>query len=93
MRQDAGPNIHLYIERLILDGLPLERIQAPRIQMAVESELTRLLVENGLASDLQAGGAIPSVRANSIQLTAGGGPAHMGTQISKFIFSGIGKER
>lgn len=93
MRQDAAPNIHLYIDRLILDGLPVDRIQAPHIQIAVEAELRRLLVENGLSTDLQAGGAVPSVRANAIQLTAGSNPAQMGTQIAQSVYSGIGHMR
>jgi hypothetical protein len=93
MRKEAGPNIHVYIERLVLHGLPLERIQAPHIQIAVENELTRLLVENGLATNLQAGGAVPSVRANAIQLTPSSNPTQMGTQIAQSIYSGIGKER
>lgn len=93
MKQDSVPDIHLYIERLILDGLPVDRIQAPNVQMAVKAELTRLLVENGLAPNLQAGGAVPSVRANAIQLTAGSAPTQMGTQIARSIYSGIGNER
>ncbi len=93
MRKDSGPNIHLYIDRLILDGLPVDRIQAPQVQMAVQAELRRLLVENGLSPDLQAGGASPSVRANAIQLTTGSNPAQMGTQIAQSVYSGIGNKR
>ncbi len=86
-------HINLHIERLILDGLPIDRGQASRVQLAVEVELTRLLVEKGLASDLQAGGAVPSVRADAIQLTAGSNPARMGTQIAQSVYSGIGNTR
>lgn len=93
MRQDARQNIHVFIERLILDGLPVDRIQAPHVQAAVEVELTRLLVENGLGTSLQAGGAVPSVRTDAIQLTAGSKPAQMGSQIAQSIYSGIGNER
>ena len=93
MRQVQGPNIHVYIERLILDGLPVERIQAPHIQAAVETELTHLLMENGLAASLQVGIAVPSVYANAIQLTVGSNPAQMGTQIAQSVYSGIGNKR
>lgn len=93
MRQDVGPNIRLYIERVILDGLPVERMQAPQVQRAVEAGLRRLLVENGLATDLQAGGAGPSVRANAIQLMAGSNPTQIGTQIAQSVYSGIGNKR
>ena len=89
----SNPNIHLVIERLILEGLPLERGQASHIQAAVEAELTRLIAENGLASHLQAGGAMPRVNASSIQLTAGSSPAQMGTQIAQSVYSGIGDVR
>ena len=50
--QDTRPNIHLHIERLVLDGLPIDRGQGPHVQAAVEAELTRLLTENGLDATL-----------------------------------------
>ena len=88
-----GPNIHLHIERLILDGLPIERSQGPFVQAAVEAELSRLLTENGLAADLQAGGTVPSINAAGIQLAAGSSPAQMGRQIAQSVYDGIGNTR
>jgi hypothetical protein len=93
MRQDTRPSIHLYIDRLILDGLPIERTQASHIQMAIEAELTRLLVENGLSQSLHGGVAVPSVRANAIQVTTGNNPVQMGNQIAQSIYSGIGNKK
>ncbi len=87
------PNIHLHIERLILDGLPIERSQGPHVQAAVEAELSRLLTENGLAPNLQTGGAMPNVHANAIQLTASSSPAQVGTQIAQSVYGGIGNIR
>jgi hypothetical protein len=86
-------NINLHIERLVLDGLPIERHQAPYVQAAVEAELTRLLTENGLSFNLQSGGALPRLDANGIQLTSGSSPAHMGKQIARSIYSGVGNTR
>jgi hypothetical protein len=85
-------NINLHIERLILDGLPMERHQTPHVQAAVEAELSRLLSENGLAADLQVGGAIPTVSGSGIQL-ADSDPAQIGTQIAGSVYSGIGRGR
>jgi hypothetical protein len=82
-------NIRINIERLILDGLPITHSQGPLVQAAVEAELTRLLTENGLAGSLQEGGAVPSVRANVIQLTSGSTPSQIGTQIAQSVYSGI----
>ena len=86
-------NIHLHIERLILDGLPLESSHAPHVQLAVEAELSRLLAEQGLAAHLRAGGAVPGIRATGIQITEGSQPAAIGTQIAQSVYSGIGNER
>jgi hypothetical protein len=83
-------NIRIHIDRLILDGLPVTHHQGPLVQAAVEAELTRLFTENGVAANLPAGIAVPSVRANAIQLTSGSDPAQMGTQIAQSIYSGIG---
>ena len=91
--QDARPSIHLHIERLILDGLPIERAQGPHVQAAVEAELTRLLTENGLGAISATGGAVPSVRASAIQLTSGSSPAQVGIQIAQSVYSGIGTMR
>jgi hypothetical protein len=83
-------NINLHIERLILDGLPVDRNQGPLIQAAVEAELTRLLAQNGMATDLQIGGAVPQLGANTIQLAPGNNPRQMGTQIAQSVYDGIG---
>ena len=42
-------NINVHIERLILDGLPVKGSDGSIIQAAVETELSRLLGEQGLA--------------------------------------------
>ena len=86
-------NIRIHIDRLILDGLPITHSQGPLVQAAVEVELARLLTENGLAASLEAGGAVPSLRANAIQLTAGSGPTQMGTQIAGAVYSGMENTR
>ncbi len=86
----SRPDIHLHIERLVLDGLPIEHGQGPHVKAAVEAELTRLLTENGLAAELQSGGALPRLNANAIQLPPGGSPAQIGQQIAQSVYGGIG---
>ena len=87
------PDIHLHIERLILDGLPIEHGQGPHVQAAVEAEMTRLLTENGLAEHLQSGGALPRLNAHAIQLAPGASPAQLGQQIAQSVFGGLGNTR
>jgi len=83
-------NINLHIERLVLDGLPIERYQGPLVKAAVEAELSRLLTADGLARSLRAGGAMPSTPAPDIQLESGGSPARIGQQIGRAVYNGIG---
>jgi hypothetical protein len=82
--------IRVMIDRLVLDGLPLERAQGPAVKAAVEAELSRLLAEGGIDRGLALGGAVPSVSADSIKL-AGGGPAQVGMQIARSVYGGIGR--
>jgi hypothetical protein len=83
-------NINLHIERLVLDGLPIEGSQAAHVQAAVETELTRLLTENGLTWDFQLGIASPVIHASSLQLALGSKPAQLGRQIAHSVYSGLG---
>lgn len=84
-------NINLHIDRLVLDGLPIDHHQGPLIKAAVEVELSRLLTANGLANSLLAGGAVPSAPAPGIQLAKDSNPARLGRQIGRAIYGGIGK--
>jgi hypothetical protein len=89
MRRETGPDVHLYIDRLILDGLPVDGVQTRQLQTAVESELTRLLTEGSLTEEVYRGGAVPVVGVDGIQLTADATPAQIGMQIAQSIYSGI----
>jgi hypothetical protein len=82
-------SVSVYIERLILDGLPVTESQGPLVQAAVEAELARLLAERGLASGFQAGGALPDVRTDGMQLKGGSTPAQMGQQIALAVYGGM----
>jgi hypothetical protein len=81
-------DINLTIERLIIEGIPLDRRQQRQLQTAVERELARLLAEGGVS--WQAGIALPHVPAGTIELTANHRPTHLGRQIAQAIYSGIG---
>ena len=85
-------NINVHIERLVLDGLPVVRHQAPFVQAAVEAELARLLVTKGLTPDLQSvGRATPNVNAPGIQFTSDSSPAELGQKIARAVYGGIEK--
>jgi hypothetical protein len=84
-------NINLHIERLILDGLPLEARDGAAIRAAVEAELARLLTENGELSNRQTGYATPRISADAVQIAAQSDPAQIGQQIAGSIYGSIGK--
>lgn len=85
-------NINLHIDRLVLDGLPIEHHHGPLIKTAVELELGRLLAASGLENSLTGGGAIPSAQAAGIQMSSDSNPARLGQQIGRAIYGGIGKQ-
>lgn len=80
-------NITIHIERLILDGLPVTSSQGPLVQAALEAELTRLLVDQGLR--VSSAGAVPEVSAGSIQLKEHGKPAQLGHRIAQVVYGGL----
>jgi hypothetical protein len=84
-------NIRIDIERLVLDGIQLAAGHKAQLQAALETELARLLARGGVSTELRSGGAVPSLRANSIQLSGEGSPARLGKQIARAVYGGIGE--
>ncbi|MEA3276257.1 MAG: hypothetical protein U9Q81_13400 [Pseudomonadota bacterium] len=84
-------NVHLHIDELVLEGLPLEATDAAAVKAAVETELTRLLANGGLAPDLRTGGARASVPAGDIHLGGDRTPSDLGRQIGRTLYRGINR--
>lgn len=84
-------NIHLQIGSLILDGISVLPHQRAALQRAVESELGRLLSEQGLGSGLSGGGALRELSGGTIQAPEGNDPVAFGQQIARAVFGGIGR--
>lgn len=83
-------NIHLHIERLVLEGLPIDSHQAMFVRVAMESELARLVSSNGWASGLS-GGVVPFVSGSAIQFVDGNDARSLGHQIAQALYRGLDK--
>ncbi len=83
----AGVDSEVRIEELVLHGLPLTRSQGPVVQAAVETELARLLTEQGMSRS--SADTTPRLSAGSIQLTKDNNPAHLGDQIGQAVYGSL----
>jgi hypothetical protein len=81
------PSINLHIERLVLDGLPMSHGQGVLVQAAIETELTRLLAEQGFSSSSAA--TATRLSADSVRVTQDSKPASMGHQIAQAIYASL----
>jgi hypothetical protein len=84
-------NINVHIERVVLDGVPVD--QPRSLRRALEQELTSRLTEGGLLPELRSGGAMPHVRGGAIELSRRSHPARLGSQIAGAVYRGIGARR
>jgi len=84
--------INVQIDRLVVDGIDLDRRQRPLMQAAFERELTRLLVQDGLSNELSSGVALRSLNAPSIQIVSGNrSPDTFGEQVAQSVYKGMGQ--
>ena len=83
--------INLHIERLVLDGLPLERAHGSLVQAAVQQELSRLFAVNRIAPQLSSVGAMPHARGGDMQFAKEATPRQLGTQIAQSVHEGLGE--
>ena len=82
--------VHLHIDRLVLDGIAVERTHAGKVRVAVERELTRLLAVGGLASQLASGGAVPRLRGGNIRFQKSTNAGVLGRDIARAVHQTIG---
>lgn len=80
-------NITVHIEHLVLDGLPVAATDSTAVQAAVQTELTRLLTENGLPP--HQGGALATVRGADVHLPPDTAPGTIGREIGAAIHEGL----
>ena len=82
-------DIHVNIDRLVLEGIMVSPGERPLLQAAVESELVRLLTEGGLS--WQTGIALPQVPAAPIQLKSENNPTGLSEQIAQAVYGGMNR--
>jgi hypothetical protein len=80
-------NIHIHIERLILDGMPVNGSDGSVVQAAIEGELAHLLTAQGLPG--ASPGAMPYLSGGRIQLVRDSTPSYLGHQIAQAIHTGF----
>jgi hypothetical protein len=80
-------NITLHIDRLVLDGLPVQFLDGALLQVAVEKELRWLFAENGIPRDLQGGGNQAHMLAPTLRLDASPDAKVLGAQIGSGVYS------
>lgn len=78
--------VTLHIERLVLDGLPVDGAGRAQLRAAVEAELVRRLQLVAPA----AGRAVDAVRPRGIDVADQPGPGVLGTRIGAAVAEGIG---
>ncbi len=85
-------DINLNIDQLVLEGITLSPRERRQLQASVETELSRLITENGLASYLHSNNTnVSSLSTGAIQVAANPNPAQLGTQIAHAVYRGLGQ--
>lgn len=82
-------NVHVHIDRLVLDGVPVTAAEGPLVQAAVEAELARLLTDRGLAAGLAGGAALRRTAGTALVMSPDATPGDLGTGIARSVHGGL----
>jgi len=83
--------INVHIERVVLDGVGVERPSV--LRGALQNELASQFAKGSLSHEFRGGAAVPYVAAGAIDLGENRTPAQVGRQIAKAVYRGIGARR
>ena len=80
-------NINVHIERLVLDGVSLSPDDRPVLQATIESELSRLILQQGWPAPSRST-QVYRVAGNSVQIGQTIDAASLGQQIARSVHGG-----
>ena len=81
--------IHIEIERLVLDGWPLDQRQARLVQAAIETDLSRQMSVPGMAEQFDSSSALNHAATQPVNWNNASGPAALGTQVGQAVTRSI----
>lgn len=83
--------ITVNIERLVIDGIRLDQRQSGLVQAAIDSRLTDLVTNSGLAGSFNTSGAVPQLMGGSVAWDQASGVSNLGELVGDAIFRTINK--
>ncbi len=84
-------NINLHIEHLILDGIPVDKVDKPKVSAAIKSELSHLLSNNKSSAELLPRKSTHSMRGGNISVKPNHNPITLGYKIAGAVYQGVKK--
>lgn len=84
-------NVHLHVDHLVLEGLPVGGAGGAELGAAVEAELARLLAGTPVAAALQRAGARASVPSAGIVVGGDDTPETLGLRIGRAVHGAISR--
>lgn len=86
-------NVELWIERLVVDGLPMSAGDGEVLRATLQKELARRLRRDGLGARLTRGLAAPRLTVDSVRLPREAGPAEIARQVGRSLHGALSPQK
>lgn len=83
------PNVELYIDALVLDGLPAG--DQDRVAAAVQHELAQLFADRGVSSTVAGAGDIAELNGAAFDIAADASPETIGAQVAQALYGRLSR--
>ena len=80
--------VHLHIDRLIVEGLPISSTQGASLKAALSAELGRLLMTQDWSGPLQSE-SVAYLRGDAFSAAPGDSPRRLGSKIANAVHGGV----
>jgi hypothetical protein len=83
-------DVHLHIERLVLDGVGVTPAERVLLADAARLELTRLISNGGVSDSVAAGFCVPALNGGAMTATSPIDPIAFGHELARALYRNIG---